>query len=122
MIRRVVSFVTIGVLVLISLCAHAADLRIAISPEPNSMDPHYHALQPNNIAAHIYESLTRLDADARLVPALAESWRLIDDTTWEFRLRKGVKFHDGNDLTAEDVAWSLDRQATIKNSPGAFTL
>jgi peptide/nickel transport system substrate-binding protein len=103
--------------------SHAAELRVGLSSEPNSIDPHYHALQPNNtVAAHIFESLTRLDADARVVPGLAESWRLIDETTWEFKLRKGVRFHDGGELTAEDVAWSLDRPATIKNSPGPFTL
>jgi peptide/nickel transport system substrate-binding protein len=123
--RRAVS---VAILALISLMicalpARSADIRIALSSEPSSMDPHFHALAPNNtIAAHMFETLTRFDSDSQLGPALAESWRLINDTTWEFKLRKGVKFHDGNDLTAEDVAWSLDRPAAIKNSPGPFTL
>ena len=121
----VASFVA-GALIALALAAspiRAAELRIALSAEPSSMDPHYHTLQPNNNdLSHIFEALTRLDAEARLVPGLAESWRLIDDTTWEFKLRKGVKFHDGSELTADDVAWSLDRPATIKNSPGSFTL
>jgi len=103
--------------------AAASDLRLGISAEPSSLDPHFHNLASNNnIAAHIFETLTKFDSDSMLVPALAESWRLIDDTTWEFKLRKGVKFHDGTELTAEDVIWSLDRPATITNSPGAFTL
>jgi peptide/nickel transport system substrate-binding protein len=103
--------------------ACAAELRIGLSSEPNSIDPHFHALAPNNnLAAHIFEALTRFDSDSRLVPALAESWRLIDETTWEFKLRKGVRFHDGSELTAEDVAWSLERPAAIKNSPGPYTL
>ena len=122
---RVFSLIAVG-LVAFALgpgVALSADLRIAVSSEPNSMDPHYHALAPNNnLAAHIFEALTRFDSDSRLGPALAESWRLIDETTWEFKLRKGVKFHDGSELTAEDVAWSLDRPATIKSSPGPFTL
>jgi peptide/nickel transport system substrate-binding protein len=123
-IRRVTLAVVIGLLALVvSGPAPAAELRIALSSEPNSLDPHFHALAPNNnLAAHIFEALTRFDSDSRLGPALAESWRLVDDTTWEFKLRKGVKFHDGSELTAEDVVWSLDRPATIKNSPGPFTL
>lgn len=125
MIRRVVSFVAMGLIAfaLAAGLARPADLRIALSSEPSSMDPHFHNLAPNNnISAHIFETLTRFDADAKLLPGLADSWRLIDDTTWEFKLRKGVKFHDGSDLTAEDVAWSLDRPATIKASPGSYTL
>lgn len=120
--------VSVLMLVLLSVAvvaepARSADLRIALSSEPNSLDPHFHALAPNNnLAAHMFEALTRFDSDSRLGPALAESWRLIDETTWEFKLRKGVRFHDGSELTAEDVAWSLDRPATIKNSPGPFTL
>jgi len=103
--------------------SRSADLRIALSAEPSSLDPHFHNLASNNnLAAHVFDSLTRFDSDSILVPALAESWRLVDDTTWEFKLRRGVKFHDGSELQAEDVAWSLDRPATITNSPGAFTL
>ncbi len=125
MIRRVVSLVVLGLIAFGLAAGHArsAELRIALSSEPSSMDPHFHNLASNNnIAAHVFEALTRFDSDQKLVPALAESWRLVDDTTWEFRLRKGVRFHDGSELTAEDVVWSLDRPATIKNSPGAFTL
>jgi len=103
--------------------ARATDMRIGVSAEPSSLDPHFHNLASNNnIAAHVFEPLTRFDSDSKLIPALAESWRLVDDTTWEFKLRKGVRFHDGSELTAEDVVWSLDRPATITNSPGAFTL
>ncbi|MGK6308604.1 ABC transporter substrate-binding protein [Variovorax sp. DT-64] len=61
-----------------------------------------------------------MEQQARLIPALAASWRTLDDTTWEFKLRDGVKFHDGSALTAEDVIFSLDRPATIANSPSSF--
>jgi len=115
-----------GLLIAFTLAAGAAratDMRIGVSAEPSSLDPHFHNLASNNnIAAHVFEPLTRFDSDSKLIPALAESWRLVDDTTWEFKLRKGVRFHDGSELTAEDVVWSLDRPATITNSPGAFTL
>ena len=111
MLRRVVSLIAIGLVAFAFFTgfARSAELRIGLSSEPNSMDPHYHALAPNNVvAAHIFEALTKFDSDSRLGPALAESWRLVDETTWEFKLRKGVRFHDGSELTAEDVAWSLD--------------
>jgi peptide/nickel transport system substrate-binding protein len=123
-IHRGTTFLTGCLVVLLAaVSAHAADLRIGMSAEPSSLDPHFHNLASNNnIAAHVFETLTKFDSDSRLVPGLAESWRLVDDTTWEFKLRKGVRFHDGSELTAEDVTWSLDRPATIVNSPGAFTL
>jgi peptide/nickel transport system substrate-binding protein len=99
----------------------AADLRIGLAADVTSMDPHFVNLQPNNLVAwHVFDALTRVDEDARLVPGLAESWKAIDATTWEFRLRRGVRFHDGSELTAEDVVHSLDRPATITNSPGSF--
>ncbi len=62
------------------------------------------------------------DARSRLKPALAEAWRAVDELTWEFRLRKGVKFHNGSDFTAADVVFSLERVALVPNSPGPFTL
>jgi peptide/nickel transport system substrate-binding protein len=102
--------------------AGAADLRIAMSADVTSMDPHYATVAPNiAVSWHVFDALTRVDENARLVPGLAESWRALDATTWEFRLRRGVKFHDGSELTAEDVLFSLDRPATLTASPGPFT-
>jgi len=100
----------------------AADLRIGMSADVTSIDPHFVNITPNNnVAWHLFEALTHVDEDARLIPGLAESWRAVDPTTWEFRLRRGVKFHDGSELTAEDVAFSIDRPATLTASPGPFT-
>ncbi len=99
--------------------AYAADFTMALSSPPTSMDPDFYYAQANiNVSEHIFESLVKLDASSHIVPGLADSWRLVNDTTWEFHLRPGVTFHDGSPLTAEDVAWSLDRPATILNSPG----
>ncbi|WP_420391698.1 ABC transporter substrate-binding protein [Acuticoccus sp.] len=58
---------------------------------------------------NVYEGLTRRDADLNIIPGLAESWEVVDDMTWRFNLREGVKFHNGNDFTAEDVVFSADR-------------
>jgi peptide/nickel transport system substrate-binding protein len=101
--------------------AGAAELRIGISGEVTSLDPHFLAAQPNlTVARHVFESLTDVDAQTRLIPGLAERWRAIDALTWEFSLRRGVRFHDGSPLTAEDVAFSLARPLSIKGSPGGF--
>jgi peptide/nickel transport system substrate-binding protein len=102
--------------------ATAADLKIGLSAEVTTLDPHFLAAQPNlTVGRHIFESLTEVDEIARLIPGLAESWRALDATTWEFKLRRGVKFHDGSELTAEDVVFSLDRPHTVKGSPGGFS-
>jgi len=101
--------------------AAAADLRIGLSGEVTSLDPHYLAAQPNlTVGRHVFESLTDIDPRTKLIPGLAENWRAIDATTWEFKLRRGVKFHDGSDFTAEDAAFSLQRPLSIKGSPGGF--
>ncbi len=109
----------------IAACAisvHAAELRIGLAADVTSLDPHFLNVAPNNNAAwQVFDALVHVDANARLVPGLAVSWRPIDPTTWEFKLRKGVKFHDGSDFTAEDVIFSLERPATLAASPGPFT-
>ena len=105
-----------------ALSAGAAELRIGLAADVTSLDPHYVNLAPNNSAAsHVFDALVHVDPDARLVPGLALSWRAIDPTTWEFKLRRGVKFHDGSDFSAEDVLFSLERPATLAASPGPFT-
>ncbi len=99
----------------------AAQLTIAVSADITSLDPHYLASQPNvNIGWHVFDALTHVDERARLIPGLATSWRAVDATTWEFKLRQGVKFHDGSDLTAEDVLYSLERPLSIAGTPGGF--
>ena len=102
--------------------AAAADLKIAVAADVTSIDPHFFNLFPNNnIAEHIFDKLVQMDPDSKMIPGIATSWKTIDDTTWEFKLRKGVKFHDGSELTAEDVVFSIDRVPLVPNSPGRFT-
>ncbi len=116
--------IAVAIALLLSVApAAAADLSIAVGADVTSIDPHYHNLTPNNnIAEHVFETLITKDPKSQLKPALAVSWRAIDDLTWEFRLRKGVRFHDGSDLTAADVVFSIDRVALVPNSPSPFTL
>ena len=114
---------TFGALLLSATVATAADLSIAVGADVTSIDPHYHNLTPNNnIAEHIFETLVTKDPKSQLKPALAVAWKAVDDLTWEFRLRKGVKFHDGSDFTAADVVFSIERTAQVPNSPSPFTL
>ena len=102
--------------------AVAADLKIAVGADVTSADPHFFNLFPNNnIAEHIFDKLVQMDPDSKMIPGIATSWKPLDDKTWEFKLRKGIKFHDGSELTAEDVAFSIERVANIPNSPGPFT-
>ncbi|MEO7404333.1 MAG: ABC transporter substrate-binding protein, partial [Burkholderiales bacterium] len=103
--------------------AAAQELRIGMGADVTSVDPHFVNLFPNNnIAWHVFDALVMLDAESRLIPGLAESWKTVSPTVWEFKLRKGVKFHDGTDFTADDVVFTIDRVAKVPNSPGPFTV
>jgi peptide/nickel transport system substrate-binding protein len=101
----------------------AADLIIGLGADVTAIDPHYHNVTPNsNVAAHIFDYLVLRDERQKPIPGLAESWRTVDATTWEFKLRKGVKFHDGSDFTAADVVASIERVPLVPNSPSPFTV
>jgi peptide/nickel transport system substrate-binding protein len=102
--------------------AAAAELKIGLFADISTLDPHFNNIAPNvAMSTHLFDALVNTDADGHLVPGLATSWRAVDPTTWEFKLRHGVKFHDGSEMTAQDVVFSLDRPATLTNSPGPFT-
>jgi peptide/nickel transport system substrate-binding protein len=96
----------------LALGAQAQTLRIALSSEPTSVDPHYHVLAPNNaLAAHIYDSLVDTDEVQRLTPGLATAWKNDGASKWTFTLRKGVKFSNGKPFTAEDAIFTFCRVA-----------
>ena len=98
-------------------------LTIAVSAPVTSMDPHYHNLTPNlALARHVFGGLTDTDDRAKVVPGLAESWRLGDERTGEFKLRADARFHDGTPFTAEDVAFTLDRVPKVPNSPASYSI
>lgn len=84
-------------------------LRWTSQGDALTMDPHSQNEGPTiAMNGQIYESLVTRDADLKLQPELAESWQAGADG-WTFTLRKGVKFHDGADFTAEDVVFSFER-------------
>lgn len=103
--------------------ASAADIRMAVRTDVSSMDPHYHVYVPNRAAArHIFDALVWADPRGNRKPALAQSWSVIGEDIWEFKLRTGVTFHDGTPFTAEDVAFSLARAPHVPNSPSSYAI
>ncbi|MGL4441648.1 MAG: ABC transporter substrate-binding protein, partial [Bosea sp. (in: a-proteobacteria)] len=99
----------------------AQELKIGLASEPSSIDPHYHNLSPNNmLSRQVFETLVGQDAKQALEPSLAESWKAVDDNTWEFKLRRGVKFFDGTDFTADDVVATFKRLPNVPRSPSSF--
>ena len=86
----------------------------AISGEVLSLDPQIAAGTPAEVARmEMFESLITQNDDGTFSPCLAESWEVSEDgTTYTFHLRKDVKFHDGSDMTADDVVATFQRLMT----------
>jgi peptide/nickel transport system substrate-binding protein len=86
------------------------ELRVALPWTPENLDP---TMNLSSIRAAVgtsmFDSLVGRDAENKIVPQLAESWKLLDDTTWQFKLRKGVVFHDGERFDAEAVRFTIQR-------------
>ncbi|MEI4472859.1 ABC transporter substrate-binding protein [Frigidibacter sp. MR17.24] len=83
-------------------------LVIARGASTNALDPGF-LREAATIVDNIFDTLVMRDADMTLVPGLATDWTAVDDTTWEFKLREGVKFHDGEAFDAAAVKFSIDR-------------
>lgn len=95
---------------------------VAQGIDPTTLDPHNHVEAPALIVLlNIFDTLLQRSPDLEIQPLLAESYRLIDDKTWEFTLRKGVKFHNGEDFNAEAVKFSLERVSNPTNKMRQLT-
>src|SRR6059036_381771 len=103
----------VAITLLVALASTAyAQVQITISQpdEATTMDPGRSTqVLTVNYFVNLYDTLTRWDTSLQLQPGLATSWKNVNETTWEFTLRQGVKFHDGAPLTAEDVKATLER-------------
>ena len=90
--------------------AVARDLTIGQGTDVSHLDPHYSTSASDvNVFFNLYDNLVLRDEQLNLTPGLATSWQLIDDRTWQFKLRQGVVFHNGDAFTADDVKFSLER-------------
>jgi len=106
--RILVLFVVFGLL--FSSSALAYTITVAQGADAVTLDPHRtNDLPSARIMRQIYDTLVVQQEDLQLVPGLAESWTQLDELTWEFRLRDGVTFHNGELLRASDVKFTLDR-------------
>ncbi len=105
-----------------ALPAIATDLTIGRATEPSSIDPQFSRTGNNQMTGELmFERLIAFGPNLNMSPGLATEWKTIDDTTWEIKLREGVKFHDGSTLTADDVIYSLERTDEVPNSPAPFS-
>jgi len=94
--------------------ATAQTLTIGVRAGPDSIDPHFTASGTHAEALkHIFDTLVWSGDGLQIEPRLAESWTQVEPTVWEFRLRRGVRFHDGSEFTAEDVAASIRRMQVL---------
>lgn len=120
---RLVPRLALGLSLLLAAPALAQNLRIGIQAPPSTLDPHWLLNLANTGAMrNIYDTLVGRDDKMELTPALAESWRLVDDTTWEFKLRAGVRFHDGSPLTSADVVATFQRVPNVPGNPNPYSI
>jgi peptide/nickel transport system substrate-binding protein len=103
--------------------AAAQELRVGVRAGPEGIDPAYMALGNHSAAVkNMFDTLVWVDENLQVQPGLAVSWRPIDASTWEFKLREGVKFHDGSPFTAADVKFSIERIPGAAGPDGGLTL
>ncbi|HBH30435.1 MAG TPA: hypothetical protein DDX81_00785, partial [Desulfofustis sp.] len=114
----VVPLLTLALAALPALALAKAELVIATDAPPKSMNPHAYSSDANlSYMSNFFDGLLQRKApEGALVPALATSWERVDDLTWKFDLREGVKFHNGNDFTSADVKFTFERMKDPKYS------
>jgi len=107
----VLAFGLLALVVATPADAQTGRLVIGTAAEPETLDPQMSASLPTwNIARNVFDSLLTRDLKTfGYKPGLAESHRILNDTTWQFKLRRGVKFHNGEDFNAEAVKFSVER-------------
>src|SRR5438477_3013858 len=90
--------------------ARRGHLIAGLSERMLTLDPaNHYSISSTSVLRHVYDPLVDVTNDDRFVPALAETWRPLNNTTWRFTLRRGVSFHDGTPFTADSVVFTLKR-------------
>lgn len=98
-------------------------LVVGIPWDPPTMDPHNCGSTPcvNNLTP-VYDTLVMYDENLKIIPQLAESWEQVDPLHWKFNLRKGVKFHNGEEFKASDVVFSMTRATGPKGANVSYIM
>ncbi|MBL8698494.1 MAG: ABC transporter substrate-binding protein [Alphaproteobacteria bacterium] len=108
--RKTLLVAGVAAAALVAIRAEAVDLRVGYSSDVVTLDPGNHRSRvTESVLLNVYDAVVARTDDMRIVPEIAESLVQIDAKTWEAKLRKGIKFHDGSELTAADVKFSFDR-------------
>src|SRR5213594_4629383 len=90
--------------------ARRVHIIAGLSERMLTLDPaNHYSISSTSVLRHVYDPLLDVTNDDRFVPALAESWKALDNTTWRFTLREDVRFHDGTPFTADSVLFTLKR-------------
>src|SRR5947209_3070569 len=90
--------------------ASAAIFRFAFQGDLKSLDPYsLNETFTHGVLGNVFEGLTKRGPNLEIMPGLAERWEVIEPTRWRFYLRKGIKFHNGEDFSADDVVFSAHR-------------
>jgi len=92
-------------------------IKAEINSDVQNLDPMPSTLLVDRqVLYNLYDSLVAIDKDLKIIPSLAESWQTPDPKTYIFKLRQGVKYHDGTDFNADSVKWNIERYLTDKKS------
>jgi peptide/nickel transport system substrate-binding protein len=120
--KRALVLIAVALLVVsFGATAGAKTLKLALDADPVSLDPHVQLSGGMLQYSHwVFDPLVRWTQDMKFEPRLATKWERIDDLTMRFYLRKGVKFHSGNDFTAKDVKFTVERLKKSVDFKGLF--
>jgi len=113
-LKKLVATLLVSAAIAAPAACVARDIRVGYTLDALTMDPaNYRKRETEVILDNMYDGLVTGDGHGHVIGQLASSWKQIDATTYEFKLRPGVKFHDGSPMTAEDVKYTFDRLTRV---------